>query len=581
VRPGKTSWPKADFVVGNPPFIGNKRMRERLGDGYTDAVRRVYSDTSETVDFVMYWWRAASLLAAKKAIRRFGFITTNSITQPFNRVVIERSEKQRLIYAIPDHPWVDGVDGAAVRIAMTVSGSSKSPSQLDTVILERPLPDGYGERAVTLRSRYGDINADLSFGVDVSRAKALQANRDIAVQGMNPLGLGFRLRADDLQRLGINPHALPGNLKPYMIGRDLVQQREQKWVIDFFGLSEEQARAANPVLFQHILTHVKPERDQNRRDTRRENWWLFGENAPTLRQGLKDVDQFIATCRTAKHRIFVCLSASTIPDAKIVGIALEDSLHLGILSSVHHRLWAEATGAWLGVGNDSNYNHADCFGKFPFPDTSDEALKAHIRDNAEKLDRLRKDVLARHADLTLTKLYNVLEALRAAEAAGTTLSDKDRDVAERGCVSLIRQYHDAIDAAVAEAYEWPANLSDENILERLVALNKERAAEEAKGKVRWLRPEFQAPGYAAPVEQAALALPEAERPTADILEWPNALPEQVVAVAGVVSRSSRPVAANDVARAFKGKRAATVAPVLDALAGMGRVRKLEDGRYAA
>lgn len=227
------------------------------------------------------------------------------------------------------------------------------------------------------------------------------------------------------------------------------------------------------------------------------------------------------------------------------------------------------------------YNKTRCFDPFPFPDTSDEALKSRIRDAAEKLDALRKDVLARHEDLTLTKLYNALEALRAAEKAKTVLSDKERDIATRGCVSLIRQYHDEIDAAVAQAYGWPAGLTDEQILERLVALNKERAAEEAKGQVRWLRPEFQAPGYQAPAEQVSLALPEAAAPSAEVLEWPGALPEQVVAVAGVVERSGKPVAANDVARAFKGKRAATVLPVLDALAGMGRVRKLEDGRYAA
>jgi hypothetical protein len=99
--------------------------------------------------------------------------------------------------------------------------------------------------------------------------------------------------------------------------------------------------------------------------------------------------------------------------------------------------------------------------------------------------------------------------------------------------------------------------------------------------VRWLRPEFQAPGYVAPAEQAALALPEQERPSAEILEWPGALPEQVVAVAGVVARAARPLAAREVARAFRGKRASSVSPVLDALAGMGQVRKLKDGRYAA
>jgi hypothetical protein len=114
-----------------------------------------------------------------------------------------------------------------------------------------------------------------------------------------------------------------------------------------------------------------------------------------------------------------------------------------------------------------------------------------------------------------------------------------------------------------------------------VALNKERAAEEAKGIVKWLRPEFQKPGYFAPKEQKTLALPETAKAGADVLEWPATLPEQFTAVAAVVDRAARPIAANDVARAFKGKNAKGVAPVLDTLAGMGRLRKLENGRYAA
>lgn len=227
------------------------------------------------------------------------------------------------------------------------------------------------------------------------------------------------------------------------------------------------------------------------------------------------------------------------------------------------------------------YNTTTCFERFPFPDTSNEALKNRIREAAEKLDALRKDVLARHPDLTLTKLYNVLEALRAADKAKTALSEKDRDIATRGCVLLIRQYHDTIDAAVAEAYAWPDDLTDEQILERLVALNKQRAAEEAKGEIKWLRPEFQKPGYAAPKEQKTLALPETAQPSAEILAWPAAMPDRFVAVAAVVDRAGKPIAANDVARAFKGTNAKGVAPVLDTLAGMGRLRKLEDGRYAA
>ncbi len=198
----------------------------------------------------------------------------------------------------------------------------------------------------------------------------------------------------------------------------------------------------------------------------------------------------------------------------------------------------------------------------------------------EKFDRglaLRKQVLTEHEDLTLTKLYNVLEALRA----GRALTEAERDIHDRGLVTLIRQHHDAIDALVAEAYGWPADLSDEEILTRLVALNKARAAEEAKGLIRWLRPEFQAPDYKAPVTQtldlgeAAAVLPD------NVIPWPGSLPEQVSAVQTILSAAGSPLAPQDVARAFKGKRAATVRPVLDALAGIGMARRLKDGRYAA
>jgi len=132
VKPRQVKWPKAQFIVGNPPFIGNKRMRERLGDGYTEAIRKAYSKTPETVDFVMYWWEVAAGKVADGSAKRFGFITTNSITQPFNRVVVE-SAKPKIKYAIPDHPWVDGVDGAAVRIAMTCGSIGREPAILETV----------------------------------------------------------------------------------------------------------------------------------------------------------------------------------------------------------------------------------------------------------------------------------------------------------------------------------------------------------------------------------------------------------------------------------------------------------------
>lgn len=575
INPRRNSWPRAEFIVGNPPFIGNKRMRARLGDGYTEAVRRAFGDVPETVDFVMYWWHLAGKAVAAGTTRRFGFITTNSITQPFNNCVIAAAKAQ-LLFAIPDHPWVDGVDGAAVRIAMTCAGVAVAKVVLDIVTSERDLPDGYGEAAVDLVRYVADaINADLTVGLDVRASAVLAANHDLAVQGMNPLGLGFRLESEDLQRLNINPGMPPEHLKPYLIGRDLVQRPVNKWVIDFYGLSEMEAATINPTLYQHVLSHVKPERDQNRRATRRDNWWLFGENAPTLRRGAAGLERVIATCRTAKHRIFVFVPAGHILDAKIIGIALSDAFFLGILSSRIHLAWALRTGAFLE--DRPNYNHSDCFGKFAFPADVSEVLKGRIRTEAGALDALRKRVLAEHEDLTLTKLYNVLEALRD----GRALDPKERDIHDRGLVTIVRQHHDALDALVAEAYGWQADLSDEEILTRLVALNKERAAEEARGLIRWLRPEYQAPDYQVSVA-GTLDLGEAAVALVDnVIPWPGTLPEQVRAVQTILASSPAPLAPQDVARAFKGKRAATVRPVLDALASVGMARRLGNGRYAA
>lgn len=122
-NPRKAVWPKADFIVGNPPFIGASTVRRALGDGYADALRKTWNDVPESADFVMHWRHAAAQKVASGEARRFGLITTNSLPQTFNRRVVEpvlSEAKLSLVFAIPDHPWVDNADGAAVPISMTV-----------------------------------------------------------------------------------------------------------------------------------------------------------------------------------------------------------------------------------------------------------------------------------------------------------------------------------------------------------------------------------------------------------------------------------------------------------------------------
>jgi len=246
-----------------------------------------------------------------------------------------------------------------------------------------------------------------------------------------------------------------------------------------------------------------------------------------------------------------------------------------VLSSRIHTSWAPAAGGWLGFGNDPRYNKTRCFDPFPAP-AATPAQAAEIAALADELDALRKNRLAAHPHLTLTILYNVLAAIRA----GQPLSDAVRDVLDAGHVEVLRHLHDRLDAAVAGAYGWPVDLPAAAIVERVVALNRERAAEEAAGQVRWLRPAYQAPAeavLAARTEQLAMAVDAAD---VALPEWPKAVPAQFVALRAALARSGRAGAA-DLARQFYGARPARLTPILATLAALGQVREAGPGRYVA
>lgn len=194
----------------------------------------------------------------------------------------------------------------------------------------------------------------------------------------------------------------------------------------------------------------------------------------------------------------------------------------------------------------------------------------------EELDAHRKRQQAAHPKLTLTNMYNVLEKLRA----GERIEGKDREIYDQGLVGILKDLHDRIDAAVAEAYGWPVDLPDEDILLRLVALNKERAEEEARGHVRWLRPDYQNPSgkQASTTKSAYLDLGTAAK--AEKTPWPATLPDQIAAVREVLSEMGE-ATPDQIARRFLRARTTTVQPLLESLAALGQAEKVQDGRYAA
>lgn len=632
IKPRQAGWPKADFIVGNPPFIGASTMRAALGDGYVEALRGAWPEVPESADFVMYWWHhAASTVRTGKA-RRFGLITTNSLRQTFNRRVVEAQlsppppkttiqapSALALVFAIPDHPWVDSANGAAVRIAMTVGVRASDANLNDLVDLNTSLDlnaahgrlltliaeeaGEHGEINVILSEREGQIHADLSMGANVASAVALIANGGITSRGVMLFGAGFIVSPDEAATLGFGAvSGLDQHIRDYRNGRDLTDTLRGVKVIDLFGLTADQVREKFPGVYQWLLDRVKPERDTNRDVAIRENWWLHGRTRGEIRRALSGLPRYIATVETAKHRTFQFLDASILPDNMLIAIASDDAFLHGALSSSSHLVWALAQGGTLE--DRPRYNKSRCFETFPFPDEDTgltPALRQHIAAMAEQIDAHRKRQQAAHPGLTLTGMYNVLEVLRQAQDErgdaqdNRPLTAKEKTIYSQGLVSVLKDLHDELDAAVLQAYGLEPGLDNDALLTHLVALNASRTAQEKSGQVRWLRPDFQNPvvnkslqnqELPAPVRQglqAEMALEtEAKAPSGttssnNTQPWPTNLPEQVRALAQVLAGHAGALTMADIEARFKGRGPwkKSLPRILETLEALGRARREE------
>ncbi|MCY4396770.1 MAG: class I SAM-dependent DNA methyltransferase [Rhodospirillaceae bacterium] len=620
-NPRRADWPEAEFIVGNPPFIGGKDMRTELGDGYAEACWKARPKIPGGADYVMHFWDEAAIRLLRKPkkgeanpLRRFGFITTNSVTQTFSRRVIDRHTKAReplsLVYAVPDHPWLKAADKAAVRIAMTVAASGEREGKLATVGQESGL--NTDTPVVELKERVGKVNANLKIGANLSAVQPLIANEAICSRGVALHGPGFIVNPQQATALGLGrTPGLEHHILPYRNGRDIAQRPRGVMVIDLYSLTAEEVRERFPIVYQHVAERVKPERDQNNRKTYRENWWIFGEPRSDLRPVLAPLDRYITTVETSKHRFFQFLDVEIRPDNMLVCVGSEAAGLLAVLSSRMNVCWSIAAGGWLGMGNDPRYSKSRTFDPMPFPDFGvQDDRKTALADLGDRLDTFRKERLAEHDFLTTTMFYNALERVRELDAGCDvpSLSDKERDIHEAGLISVLREIHDDIDRAAFEAYAWtdliPALVgkpgatapsphktpeqeeAEEELLSRLVALNRERAEEERRGHVRWLRPDYQIPKLGHKVKRpedgeqtkADLAAPAAGKP-----DWPEDGLDQLRAVADMLRRAAVPLAVESLGKAFAGrntaKRKRRVAEVLAALAETGPARQADDDRY--
>ena len=355
IKPRQAEWPQADYIVGNPPFIGNKPMRETLGDGYAETLRKVYGAVPDSVDYVMYWWHRAATSLREGSIQRFGFITRNSITQKFNRRVVQghlaAKNPAGIQFAVPNHPWVDSADGAQVRIAMTVAAADgAAKGMLQTVLTEESQEDG--EVKVTLAESHGLIQADLSIGHNVLQMAPLRANQGLACPGVQLSGQGFVIEPGDLSRFSEKSRA--HIIKRYMTGYDLMQRTREQYLIDTFDLDHDVLRDNYPDVFQHLADHVRDPRTAKITQTKNSRnyaakWWRLSEARTTFRKTLTGLDRFIVSSRTSRHRVFQFCGPDFVPETKVLIIALRESWQLGVLSSQIHVVYATRRGGWHGV----------------------------------------------------------------------------------------------------------------------------------------------------------------------------------------------------------------------------------------
>jgi len=409
LKPRAATWPEADFIVGNPPFIGASRMRDALGDGYAEALWKAYPKMPQSADFVMYWWEKAALAARgwkpatdkarAKGTRRFGFITTNSLRQTFNRKVLEPhladpKTPLSLTFAIPDHPWVDAGDGAAVRIAMTVAEKGRAPGRLLTVTEEQRGATEAEGRPVRFQIEKGRIFANLRIGADVAGAVPLKANDGISSPGVKLHGAGFIVTPAEARALGLG--TVPGlekHIREYRNGRDLTATPRGVMVIDCYPMTQTELLERFPSVYQHVHDKVRPERESNREPFRRNNWHWFGRTHETYRGFIRTLEQFIVTVETSKHRFFQFLPAGTHADNMLIAIGLDDPAALAILSSRFHVTWAMTAGGRLGFGNDPRYNKSKCFDPFspsPTSPTLSAPACARLANNSTRIARTGK-----------------------------------------------------------------------------------------------------------------------------------------------------------------------------------------------
>ncbi|TAJ76528.1 MAG: class I SAM-dependent DNA methyltransferase [Gallionellaceae bacterium] len=530
-------WPTVDAIIGNPPFLGGSKMLRELGDDYVHALRVEYEGrVPGGADLVTYWFEKARAQIEAGKCQRAGLVATNSIRGGSNQEVLAKiCDSAHIFNAWSDEEWIN--EGAAVRVSLVCFGSlaqREITSDLPAGGLSRMASSSIraGGEGITLNGApVTTIHADLTAGegLNLTQAKPLKENAGICFMGASKKG-AFDIEGD-LARQWLklpNPNGRSNSdvLKPLWNGLDVARRPRDGWIVDFGTTMSEADAALYEVPFSYVQQHVKPEREKNNREAYRKYWWRHAEARPGMRKALAGLPRYIATPEVAKHRIFVWMDKSILPDQKLYAIAHSDDTSFGILHSRFHELWALAVCSWHGAGNDPRYTPTTTFETFPFPEgmTPTDATSlarpvghplpqageglgvrgGEIATAAKKLNELRNNWLnppewtdwvrtpeEEKAGYPLRPIAKARPLPNPLPQAGEGANAEGNltfaaDLKKRTLTNLYNQRpawldnaHKTLDAAVAKAYGWndyTLDMPDEEILRRLLALNLARAS---------------------------------------------------------------------------------------------------------
>nr|WIE92519.1 class I SAM-dependent DNA methyltransferase [Mesorhizobium sp. WSM4875] len=480
----EADWPQSSAIIGNPPFLGAKMMKRSLGVEETERIRAVFGDRLPGfTDLVCYWFEKARAAIVEGRTEIAGLVATNSIAKNTNLPVMRRiSSELSIVEAYPDEPWV--VEGAAVRVALVCFAK---PAR----VWRRPKLNGL---------EVAEINASLTSSIDYTTAHRLAENRGqsmLGIQKSGPLDVPGVIARDWLLA-PTNPNGRKNSevLRPFWNGDDLTGRPRDIWLIDIPRDETEQEASLWELPYGYLSTALydeddpeagtlKQARQQARDDHARTGWWKPYWPRPEMRRHIEGLTRYIVTPETSEHRIFIWLSYPVLPDKNLIVFPREDDTAFGILQSRMHDLWVTAIGNRIGAGNQRRYNNISCFETFPFPDglTLNLQYEADTRaiaiaKAAERLNKLRENWL------NPVDLVNREPEVAAGYPDRLTPVSEEaaRKLRERTLTNLYNDppawlvhAHNALNEAVAAAYGWPADLSDDEVLARLFALNHDRA----------------------------------------------------------------------------------------------------------